>query len=492
MASRKDLLKAQTFTTQRLVSAFVDRDPDKTTNPLKRVGVATFVSIMLAIVLVAGTALIGFLKPGNSSAWRSTKGVIQDINSGALFIYVPGPNGADGLLLPMADIASARLAAGTTTVTTVKTAKLQGVPQDVLRGIVNAPRQLPAPAEIKPYPLRLCATPTDSAGQRYLTMEVGQGRSHQVSDDVSVVVKAQDGESYLLVDGVYHKLWRKGSASVVELGLPVVTSAQARRSVDYWLAAQPLGEPIEPLKLPDVGGVPSSRQAQPDLLIGSVAMVAASELGPAQYFIQTPDGLARTTYLNMITELAANERQNRPVVLDAAIAAANMSTRTPELRTPGLRFDPPTPPVDATLGPDDALCATYVDPAKNGGRTTPVITLGDPTPDLPAVVTKRPPADGFIDYMKLAPLQGALLENMASTPGMEGDSASWLVLGDRRYGIPTLADRQALGYPPPDEKGGATVVAVPGMFIRLIPDGLPQGRKLTQSDINPPLPPLPK
>lgn len=490
--SRKDLLKAQSFTTQRLVNAFVDRDPDQPSSPLRRMYSATFVGVLIGIILVAGNAIFGLIRPGNSNAWREKQGVIQDINSGALFIYVPdqGKDG-DGLLLPMADIASARLAAGTTTVTTVKTKKLQGIQQDYIRGIPDAPRQLPAAAEIKPYPLRLCASPTDTAGQRYLTMEVGQGITHTLDDDISVVIKTNE-DSYLLMDGVYHKLWRKGSSSVVELDLPVVTSAETRRGIDYWLAAQPVGQPIEPFRLENFGGVPSTRQAQPDLPIGHLAMVRATDINEAQYFIQTADGLARTTYLNMRTELAANERQSQPTPIDASVAAANMSERTPELRTPGVRFGPPTAPRDATVGPDHALCATYADPATVGRRTTPIITLGDPIPELPAGISKRPPNVGYVDYMKVAPLRGALLENMDGTPGMEGDSSSWLILGDRRYGIPTLADREALGYPPPSKKGGATVVQVPGMFIRLIPDGLKEGAQLTQESIEPPLPPLPK
>ena len=52
MATRKDLLKAQSFTARRMVAAFVDRDPDDPTPPLRRVGMATFVSVLLGIVIL--------------------------------------------------------------------------------------------------------------------------------------------------------------------------------------------------------------------------------------------------------------------------------------------------------------------------------------------------------------------------------------------------------------------------------------------------------
>lgn len=54
MATRKGLLKAQAFTSRRMVASFINRDPDDPTPPLLRVGMATFVSVMLGIVLVAG------------------------------------------------------------------------------------------------------------------------------------------------------------------------------------------------------------------------------------------------------------------------------------------------------------------------------------------------------------------------------------------------------------------------------------------------------
>lgn len=54
MTTRKGLLKAQAFTSRRMVASFINRDPDDPTPPLLRVGMATFVSVMLGIVLVAG------------------------------------------------------------------------------------------------------------------------------------------------------------------------------------------------------------------------------------------------------------------------------------------------------------------------------------------------------------------------------------------------------------------------------------------------------
>ena len=82
MATRKDLLKAQSFTSRRMIAAFVDRDPDNPTPPLRRVGVATFVSVLLGVVLLAGTALIvlapfWLLRLLNTQSYRAVEQVVH-------------------------------------------------------------------------------------------------------------------------------------------------------------------------------------------------------------------------------------------------------------------------------------------------------------------------------------------------------------------------------------------------------------------------------
>ena len=76
MAQRKELLKAHAFTQQRLVAALVDRDPDNPTPPLRRLGIGTFVSILVATVLVGGFALFGYLTKPSTNAWSQDKPVV--------------------------------------------------------------------------------------------------------------------------------------------------------------------------------------------------------------------------------------------------------------------------------------------------------------------------------------------------------------------------------------------------------------------------------
>ena len=247
MATRKDLLKAEAFTSRRMIAAFVDRDPDDPTPPLRRVGTATFVSVLLGVVLLAGTALIGLLRGGaTTDSWASQSNVILvDTQAGALFVY-DGTN-----LVPMADVASARLKAagddpqGAPPVIEVKTEGLQDYEQLPIEGIPGAPRQLPAANTMKGYPIRLCSAAPTSAG-RYLTLEFDATASSEAG--ISVVAQASDGTQYLISGGKAHELWRKAGAwSALVEEVPVVEPGNA------WIDAIPKGIPIRPVEVPGYG-----------------------------------------------------------------------------------------------------------------------------------------------------------------------------------------------------------------------------------------------
>ena len=147
-----------------MIAAFVDRDPDDPTPPLRRVGTATFVSVLLGIVLLAGVAPLGMLGGGVANkSWREAANtVLSDTQSGALFVW----NGE--ALVPMADIASALLKAapqegevgGPASVLRVKTDALRGERQR--GGAGHRRRTAPAPRSQEdggvPHPVLLHGT----------------------------------------------------------------------------------------------------------------------------------------------------------------------------------------------------------------------------------------------------------------------------------------------------------------------------------------------
>ncbi|NHB84765.1 hypothetical protein G7085_09490 [Tessaracoccus sp. HDW20] len=227
MATRKDLLKAQSFTSRRMIAAFVDRDPDDPTPPLRRVGTATFVSILIGVVLLAGTTLLGCCV---GHGQRVVEGPVQRHPLRrpvrALFVY------QDDRLYPMADVSSARLKAagaepeGQPRVIEVKTEALRGQVQQPEEGIPGSPRQLPAVKDLRGYPLRLCSTAPQGHDRRYLTLEFGSGASS--SNDFAIVARHSNGTDYLLFGGQTHQLYAApGQQSSLIGDLPVVTPGTA-------------------------------------------------------------------------------------------------------------------------------------------------------------------------------------------------------------------------------------------------------------------------
>ena len=486
MASRKDLLKAQAFTTQRLLASFVNRDPDNATAPLRRVGTATFVGIMIGVVLVAGSAILGRLNLTSTKAWQNPDGaIVADANSGLLFIYYENSEG-NPRLLPMADVASARLALGTTETFSVKTDQLQGIEQEGIRGIPDAPRQLPPPSQMNPYPFRTCVTEPDDNANRYITVEVG-GQTDEdenqptttLEDDMWVLVESESGDQFLVAGGSYHHV-----PDNTLLNNVVATA----RTGDGWLSALPAGQPIQPLPISNEGGTPVNRPRN-DLVIGSVVMVEATSINPQRYYIQMADGLAETSYVDMAVQLSKQGR-SAPITIEAQDASTYLSESEPMMHTEGVPMGAPPGRPDQ-LPAQPSVCATYLDPAANNGRTTPVITLNEATPDLPKVIADRVPNRAYADYIVVDPLHGALLQESEMGVDEVANGPTFLLTDQRLYGIPDGPARDSLGY----QLGGRSstpVLRVPGLMIRLI---APVDVRLTRQNIYPPLPadlPLPE
>ncbi len=465
MASRKDLLKAQSFTTRRVVSALVDRNPDDPTYPLRRTTTATFVSIMLGVVILAGSALIGLLRPGGATNWRDPGKVIHDYNSGVLFTY--SSEGDRELLTPMSDITSARLmvaadnAAGPPASLAVKSEKLKGVPQGPMMGIPYAPRQLPPSSEMGPYPIKVCSSAPRSDGHRFLTMEIGQGSVPTVSQ--TIVAQDDDGVQYMVLAGKAHKLMQQaGGDSPLREGIPLVVAGNA------WLSAVPIGEPIEPMTIPDKGQLPTSRRVE-QLLVGQLAVVQGDADNPPRYYVQLADGLARTTYLDMRAMQAADERLGDPARITNSLAAASISSTTPELMTKGIPDGKPVGPEGYVTLREVSVCITYTE---ESGQN-PLVSVADETPAIPVNVAQ--PRGNLTDLVAMAQVKGALLAN-ANATGTE--HATFLITEGLRYGIPNGASRRAIGY-----ADSVPVAKVNADLIKLIPSGMPQGVELAKTSI---------
>ena len=460
MATRKDLLKAQSFTSRRMIAAFVDRDPDNPTPPLRRVGVATFVSVLLGVVLLAGTALFGMLRGSlTTDDWTSEDNVIlSDTTSGMLFVY------RDNLLYPMADVASARLlaggaeATGTPRVIEVTTEALRGIAQQPEVGIEGAPRQLPAVADLESYPVRLCSTAPSGRG-RYLTLEFGSDQGG--TRDFAFVARASDKTEYLVAGGRTHELFsRPGESSGLAQNLPVVEPG------DSWITALPTGQPINPIEI-DGYGEPAHNSPR-GLRVGQMAVVAGTDSAPSRYYVQLDAGLAAIAYLDMKLVQQQQGDDSPPVEISDAELAPFKDPDVESVSSDDIPMFELEGPTGYNSLEDASVCAVFSgdDPSRAS------LSVGQTTPDIPA--TQGRPSEAYVDVVSLPTLGGALLRNSES---LGDDGAATLLLDGRSYGIPTMAARRALGY------GGVTPTSVPSGLLKLLPPALPAGVSLDVSFI---------
>ncbi|MGA4670507.1 type VII secretion protein EccB [Propionibacteriaceae bacterium Y1923] len=455
MATRKDLLKAHTFTTQRLVSALVSRNPDDQTPPLRRVGTATFVSLLIGIVLLAGFAVFGLIrKQVTTEQWQKSGVVIHDAGSGELFVWDDGT----ASLVPMNDIVSARLSAGNggaPEMVTVKSADLVGINQRPRQGIPGAPYQLPLQADITPFPLRVCATEPNPTGARFLTVQIGN-KAPAATSSVDIAVETPDGQQYIVMNGTAHKLLNQGSVS------PLIENLPLFRVNEAWLASLPFGHPIDRQEIPGAGGTP----AKGNWTIGTLTRIGAANDADTRYYVQLNDGLVRLSYLDMRLMVATGTPEATPISENDYSQFADNSTT---FGTEGLPFGRPQGPTNLGNVDQLSLCATYM----SGDQTWPNITIGAPTPTRPATLVN--PVGNKADLVEMDPLAGAILQNHT----LRGEqTATFLVTNGRIFGIPDQESRLALGY-----NASTPVGRVPEGVLNLFEPGLPAGVDLSRASI---------
>lgn len=445
MASRKDLLKAHTFITERLVAALVDRDPDNPEPPLKRLVTASWVGVMIGVLVLAGFGVVGLLRPGSSKNWQTDRTVIIDASSGGVLVFLGGK------LFPVHNIASAKLATAGGEVKTVKASSLRDFPRQPAIGIREAPKQLPDAKDMTAFPIRTCsvAAPVGArSSARFTTLEIGTGEVPGGS--ASFVARSDDGErEYLVADGRAYEM--PTHAIALHLGF----GEQAVAPGDAWLRALPQGPALKPIDIPGRG----SRSRQPvagiDPTIGTVMHV---------------DGAVRTSYV-LLSEGLSEISPLEAAVLEVAYGKKSVpvkpkdanDARNPLLRTvahPAMPFTLPT----RTQIADPArasVCATWA-----AAGQTPRIAFDAPTPPVGARATNPENADTVV----MPSLRGALLKVEGS---VGADDPGVLVVDGLKYGLADKDAKAALGY------GQITPTAVSPAVLRLVPAGMAGGGTLS-------------
>lgn len=447
MASRKDLLKAHSFFSQRMVSALVNRNPDDQHPPLRRIRIGTFIGVLLSVLVLAGFGVVGLIRPGNSTAWQQDKTIVIDSGSGQVMVYLQDK------LYPTYNITSARLAAGgADKVKTVKSKSLAGFPREGTIGIPKAPSELPPEKDMGATPLRVCSVPPEEGhGSRFTTLELGQGGVP--ADSIDFVARAEGSslnEEYLVSGGIAYPMPDHALAIHLGFGEQSVTPGNA------WLRSLPQGPELEPLVVPGQGGPSRAPVPGKATTIGDLVHVEGGQ-APVHYILRE-GGLSEISALEAAVLEVSEGAES--VGITAAEARAAIDPEHPRSGADGLPAGLPQRPAVDDME-NASMCAVWPD-----GSGEPLIEANGPAPKA----SEQNPDPNVADLVLMPSLHGAILRVDSSVGTADPGT---LVTNGRRYGIADMEARAALGY------GEVEATSVSAQVLRLIPEGLEPGQSLS-------------
>lgn len=438
--NQRDQAHAYRFLARRLSSALVRDDPDRPDAPMRRLAIASFGSIMVAALAVAGVGIFGVLRPGGATAWKSGQAMILEKETGSRYLYLGGE------LHPVLNYTSARLVLGqpTFSIISVSHASLSGVRVGAPIGIQGAPDELPTPANLVTGPWTVCSRPAqDQSGAPTAIVRVFVGEpatGSLLGSSHGLLVRTADGSLYLIWNGL-RELIPGGQAALVALSYtgptPVVVG-------DAWLSVLPDGSDLKPPPMPGIGKRGPTVAGQPSK-IGQVFVSA----GTASYYLAERGGLAPISYTGELLTLADPEvralypgRQSKAISVSAAAIAA-----VPTLADASPQDQPQRPPPLLNLpGGQGEACVVYP-PGPNSApqvRTALVAASAVPRLTRPRQFDRR----GFplADEVQPPVGDGAVVQALAQ-PGVNAATTYVITSQGIKYPLASADLLTSLGLP---------------------------------------------
>ncbi len=259
MASNRDILEAQRFNRKRLVTAFSsgipggrELEPKSRTAPL-------IVGIVLSVVMVIAAVVIGKFSPSLPNGWQNNT-MIMVKGAGARYFTI------DGTMRPVTNVTSARLLSepGRYTLSEVSASTVSGIPRGSQVGIVGAPDDVPAAANLRSDEWTSCAVNGETRAW------VGAAPEGLTSESVALV-RNQD-HRYVIAGGLRYEVSESSRSGVVlALGLEGVADQPVEAD---WLALFEEGTELAPLNVKDAGTpVSGMPHALKSAVLGSVVEV---------------------------------------------------------------------------------------------------------------------------------------------------------------------------------------------------------------------------
>ncbi|QCB94244.1 type VII secretion protein EccB [Cellulomonas shaoxiangyii] len=345
MASKKDLIEAQTFSRRRLLTAFTSGAPGgkelEPTKPMRGV----VAGLALTALVVVGGLFYGFLRPGLPAGWDNNRLVVAE-DTGARYVSV------GGTLHPVANTTSARLIvpAGEFDVVTTSAGRLADAPLGQPVGIVGAPDQLPPTDRLLGTGWAACLVleGTEGAAGVAGVATTLSATAPAVATDGAAVVRTEAGTA-VLVGGTSFPVDADGTDAVLRaVGLG---DADVRDVTAAWLRLFTPGTELSAIVVRDAGGTVEGTE----LRVGQVVHPQGSP-ATTRFLVREDGSLAPLSPLAYQLYLLGTGAQLGEAldVPSAAIAALKTSP------TPAGAADWPTREI-APVPDADAPCALATD-----------------------------------------------------------------------------------------------------------------------------------
>ena len=494
MWTQRDQIQAFQFLRRRIVSAMQFGDANHPVAPGRRVMVATASGLGAMLLISGGILVFAVLRPGSTADWRQPGQILIEKESGAGFVL-----GADGLIHPVLNYASARLLIGGDRTTSIPARSLADAPRGRPLGIPDAPASLAAAGSLIDGPWAVCVTsgaapPADTgsggsdkngadqngaaekggdrAATTVTTLVVGRpAPPRQLSPEQGMIVAGPDGSRHLLADGRRMRL--RGNA-VVALGFDAVQPVPVSAA---WLRAIPEGPELALLNVPN-SGTAGPRFAGERTRVGQVLLVEGVG-GEDRYYLATRDALVPIGQTE--AALIVGNPENRAAYRDGVagpltVSAADVTASGLVERSTGpQKYPARLPELVLGDGPAAALCA-----GRTGAGPTQLWTAD--APPLPAgsralpVAAEARTSGAAADQVYVTPGAGLLVtgpqtagkNDAGDKPGADSSlpSPTYLVTDQGvRFRLRDRAAAAALGY------GDAPVTTVDAGLLELMPSG---------------------
>jgi type VII secretion protein EccB len=469
MQNKRDQVQAHLFVMGRLASAMLRADPDDPESPSGRTSRGAAIGLIIALLVCAGAFVLGLIRPGGNSTWKTEAQLVADKQTGASYLYL------DGRLRPVRNYASARLITGDAPKpSSVGTSSLKGTPHGTPVGIPGAPDALPGAGDLDTGPWLVCSATeiTETGAPRGRTaLAIGVGEATDVPGarrlgiGTGVLVAGPEGGEYLLWRGSRLRLDEDADA-VRALGYGSVTPRPVSAA---FLDAFPQGPDLAPPEVPGRGEKGPSLGDRPTR-VGQVFRVDVPGSDP-RYHVLRKEGLVPLS--DTAAALLLGDPRTAKEAYgggEAQVATLGADALTGHLAPDSARQGeeaglPPTPPEPVRGAAGEVVCA---DTTSTGGKARvgavilPDTVLGDPAQ---SPEPEFEPACLPVDAVFVRPGTGVLVRALSTAGSPLGDTTFLVTDTGVKHRLLSQEAVQALGY------GDAKEQTLPAHMLSMLPTG---------------------